>query len=71
MLAGMQLDVFTPLKDGPLTAEQLAAALNVKAEKLSPLLYALVAAELLTVEGTRTFCLVLKHAIQRRILAVE
>ena len=22
MLAGMQLDVFTPMKDGPLTAEQ-------------------------------------------------
>jgi ubiquinone/menaquinone biosynthesis C-methylase UbiE len=53
MLAGMQLDLFTPLKDGPMTAEQLAAALNVKAEKLSPLLYALVAAELLTVDGDR------------------
>lgn len=53
MLAGMQLDVFTPLKDGPMTAEQLAAVLGVKAEKLSPLLYALVAAELLTVEGER------------------
>jgi SAM-dependent methyltransferase len=53
MLAGMQLDLFTPLKDGPMTAEQLAAALNVKAEKLSPLLYALVAAELLTVDGGR------------------
>jgi hypothetical protein len=53
MLAGMQLDLFTPLKDGPMTAEQLAAALGVKAEKLSPLLYALVAAELLTVEDER------------------
>ncbi len=51
MLAGMQLDVFTPLKDGPMTAEQLAAALGVKTGKLSPLLYALVSAELLTVEG--------------------
>jgi len=27
MLAGMQLDVFTPLKNGPLTAEQIAAAI--------------------------------------------
>ena len=53
MLAGMQLDVFTPLKDGAMTAEQLADSLGVKAEKLSPLLYALVAAELLTVEGER------------------
>ena len=28
MLAGMQLDVFTPLKDGPLTLEQEAEALG-------------------------------------------
>lgn len=54
MLAGMQLDVFTPLKDGPMTAEKLADALNVQAEKLSPLLYALVEAELLTI-GNDTF----------------
>src|SRR5919198_42422 len=53
MLAGMQLDVFTPLKDGPMTAAQLADALRVDAEKLSRLLYALVTAELLTVEGDR------------------
>lgn len=53
MLAGMQLDLFTPLNDGPMTAAQLAAVLDVKAEKLSPLLYALVAAELLTVEDER------------------
>ncbi len=53
MLAGMQLDLFTSLKDGAMTAEQLAEALNVKTEKLSPLLYALVAAELLTVEGNQ------------------
>src|SRR5215467_15149882 len=51
MLAGMQLDVFTPLKDGPLTAVQLAEVLRVNAEKLSRLLYALVTAHLLTVEG--------------------
>ena len=49
----MQLDVFTPLKDGPLTAAQLADALRVNAEKLSRLLYALVTANLLTVEGDR------------------
>jgi len=49
MLAGMQLDVFTPLKDGPLTAEKLAGALGVKEEKLTPLLYSLVVAGLLTV----------------------
>jgi SAM-dependent methyltransferase len=53
MLAGMQLDVFTPLKDGPLTAVQLADALRVNAAKLSRLLYALVTANLLTVEGDR------------------
>ena len=53
MLAGMQLDVFTPLKDGPLTAAQLADALSVNEEKLSRLLYALVTANLLTVEGDR------------------
>ena len=51
MLAGMQLGVFTPLKDGSMTAAQLADALGVKAEKLSRLLYALVTAELLTVQG--------------------
>jgi SAM-dependent methyltransferase len=53
MLAGMQLDVFTPLNNGPLTAVQLADTLSVHAEKLSRLLYALVTANLLTVEGDR------------------
>jgi precorrin-6B methylase 2 len=53
MLAGMQLDVFTPLKDGPLSASDIAAAIGVKADKLTPLLYALVVAELLTVDGGR------------------
>ncbi len=48
MLAGMQLEVFSPLADGPLTVEQLAARLNVHAHKLRPLLYALVAAGMLT-----------------------
>ncbi len=53
MLAGMQLDVFTPLHGGPMSVEQLAAVLGVRADKLRPLLYALVAAELLTVDGAR------------------
>lgn len=53
MLAGMQLDIFTPLKDGPLSCVEIAAALNVRADKLRPLLYALVSAELLTVDGDR------------------
>jgi SAM-dependent methyltransferase len=47
MLAGMQLDVFTPLAGGPLTAEQIAQAIGVGVGKLKPLLYALVAAGLL------------------------
>jgi ubiquinone/menaquinone biosynthesis C-methylase UbiE len=46
----MQLDVFTPLKDGPLSVEHLATALAVNPRKLRPLLYALVAAGLLTVQ---------------------
>ena len=53
MLAGMQLDVFTPLNDSPLTAAQLADVLGVNTEKLSRLLYALVTAGLLTVDGDR------------------
>ncbi|SPJ14798.1 O-methyltransferase (modular protein) [Syntrophobacter sp. SbD2] len=50
MLAGMELDLFTPLKDGPMDAIALSESLSVQATKLSPLLYALVAAGLLTVE---------------------
>lgn len=53
MLAGMQLDLFTPLKDGPMSVEELAQALSVGPTKLEPLHYCLVAAELLTVEGER------------------
>lgn len=51
MIAGMQLDLFTPLKDNPMTAEQIAGVLGVRSAKLGPLLYALVAARLLDVEG--------------------
>jgi hypothetical protein len=53
MLAGMQLDLFSPLDTGPLTADELATTLAVDAGKLSLLLYALVVAGLLTVEGGR------------------
>lgn len=49
LMAACQLDVFTPLKDGALTAQELAEKLNVGVSKLRPLLYALVAAKLLTV----------------------
>ncbi|MDP2603973.1 MAG: methyltransferase [Deltaproteobacteria bacterium] len=48
MLAGMQLDVFTPLKDGPKTAEDVAQAIGVGSVRLRLLLYGLVAAGLLT-----------------------
>ncbi len=50
LLAGMELDLFTPLADGRLSVEQLAAAVGVQPVKLRPLLYALVVAGLLTVE---------------------
>jgi hypothetical protein len=53
MLAGMELDVFTTLKDGPLTGLQIAATLGVDPIRLHPLLYALVVADLLTVDGER------------------
>src|SRR4030095_15131629 len=50
MLAGMQLDVFTPLAGGALRAEQIAQAIGVGVVKLKPLLYALVAAGLMAVK---------------------
>jgi hypothetical protein len=53
MLAGMQLDLFTPLKDGPMTATELAASVNVTPGRLEVLLYSLVRADLLTVQGGR------------------
>ena len=53
MLAGMQLDVFTPLQDGPLNSTEIAGAIGVNSAKLVPLLYALVAADLLTVQSDR------------------
>lgn len=50
MLAGMQLDVFTLLKDGPMDANELANALGVRDDRLGPLLYALVVAGVLSVK---------------------
>jgi cyclopropane fatty-acyl-phospholipid synthase-like methyltransferase len=47
LLAGMQLDLFTPLKMGPMTAEQLAIAIGVSSRQLRLLLYVLVVAGLL------------------------
>lgn len=53
MLAGMQLELFTPLAEGSLTVEELAARLDLNPVKLRPLLYALVVAGLVTVEDGR------------------
>lgn len=53
VLAGMQLDVFTPLKDGPMEAKTLANALGVLEDKLTPLLYSLAAAGLLEAKNGR------------------
>ena len=52
-LAGMQLDLFTPLKDGPKTAEEIAQATGVGPARLRLLLYSLVAAELLAEQDGR------------------
>ena len=51
MLAGMELDLFTPLKGGPMAANQIAESFNVRQDKLRPLLFALVAAGQLTAAG--------------------
>jgi len=53
MLAGMQLDLFTSLKAGPMTAEQLAAAIGVGPTRLPLLLYVLVVAGLLIEQDGR------------------
>jgi SAM-dependent methyltransferase len=50
MLAGMELDIFTTFKDGPLSAAQVATALGMDPIRVKPLLYALVAAGLLTAD---------------------
>ena len=53
MLAGAQLDVFTPLRHGPMSLEQAARAIEVKPIKLRPLMYALAVAGLLKLEGEK------------------
>ncbi len=53
MLAGMQLEVFTPLQHGPMATEQIADAIGVGPARLGLLLYALVAAGLLTEQDGR------------------
>ncbi len=50
MLAGIQLDVFTSLKDGSKTADQIAKAIGVGPDRLKLLLYSLVSAGLLDVK---------------------
>jgi SAM-dependent methyltransferase len=51
MLAGLQLDVFTPLSQRPLTAQQLAEELQVGSVRLARLLFALAQAGLLDWDG--------------------
>ncbi|MBI2849458.1 MAG: methyltransferase domain-containing protein [Chloroflexi bacterium] len=48
--AAMELDLFTPLRDGPMSAHQLAKAARVDAGKLGLLLYVLVFLGLLEVK---------------------
>jgi hypothetical protein len=52
MLAGMQLEVFTHLDAAPRSATELAARLGVAEDRLSRLLYALVACGLLEMRNT-------------------
>ncbi len=51
--AALQLGLFTPLGDGPMTAVELADALGVKPRRLEMMLYQLVVAEFLTLDGDR------------------
>lgn len=53
MLAGIQLEVFTPLQHGPMTTEQIAKAIEIAPTRLPLLLYVLVAAGLLTEQDGR------------------
>ena len=52
LLGAMKLDLFTPLKNGALEAEQLAEQLKVNPERLQILLHALVVTGLLEKRGT-------------------
>ncbi len=53
MLAGMKLDVFTQLNNGPMTTQEIADEIEVPLRQLGPLLYALVESGLLLVENDR------------------
>jgi len=53
MLAGMHLEIFTHLADGPRTSAELADKLGVAEERLARLLYALAATGLLEVQRGR------------------
>mgnify|MGYP003701379965 FL=1 len=50
LVAGVQLGVFTALETGPGKAGWIAENIGVQAAKLTPLLYALVVADVLQVE---------------------
>lgn len=52
MMAGMQLEVFTAIGEETKHLDSIAGILEVKPAKLRPLLYALVTAELLFVDGS-------------------
>src|SRR5689334_22022020 len=51
----MELDLFSPLRDGPLTSEQIAQELGVEAARLRPLLALLAATGLLRGEADGRF----------------
>jgi predicted O-methyltransferase YrrM len=53
MLAAMELDLFTALRAGPLTASQVAEIANIDPKRTAPLLHALVAVGLLNAQGER------------------
>jgi tRNA A58 N-methylase Trm61 len=53
LLAGMELDLFTPLKDGPLDAEAIAIAARTDPAKTVHLLHALVAIGMMRFDGDR------------------
>ncbi len=53
VVAGMELDLFTPLGEGPKTVEELAAEIEVQPHRLRLLLNTLVAAGLLDRDGDR------------------
>ena len=53
LLAGMELDFCTPLKDGPLDASAVARAARTDPAKTTHLLHALVAIGMMRFDGSR------------------